>query len=182
METKRYIVKRDDIQVGNVAVNPELVYQKFGDGKGKLTVNCYTPSRSILFVPSNGYAIDLLYNTPKYPIVGLVSDEELRDSDIVISEPYSLAMILKRLGYREDMNYKELLEFRKRIFSNSFLDKHRDYFVRTGTLANIPGSAFAIERFGDAKLGEVLSGKEPKMDAFKPTEAEKKLSYVNKLR
>ena len=77
MDTRRYVVSIGDVQIGNVAVNPELVLPFGKMFTAKYKVNCYTPSRNMLFINADSYALDLLYDSSLYPIEGLVENSEL---------------------------------------------------------------------------------------------------------
>ena len=178
MDTRRYVVSRGDVQIGNVAVNPELVLPFGKMFTAKYKVNCYTPSRNMLFINADSYALDLLYDSSLYPIEGLVENSELEKSSIVISEPYSLEKILSIMGYPDDLTYKDLVRIKKEIFSGYFYNEHKALFQIGGPFYG-DNSYYIINRFSSYDENEfsLRAGK-----VFKPQKSETEISPVKKIK
>jgi len=129
MKTRNYVVKRDNIYVGEV-VRTSSVYRYegkrdfFGIKSGQLTTDCWTSYRSMLFVPDeHRLSNDLLYRTPSYPILNVTDDNtclNLGKRSILIKDACNLAELLKYFGYQEDLTYEDIMKIRKTFFTGRF--------------------------------------------------------------
>ena len=130
-------IKRDEICVGEV-IKPEKVEQypenHFGphfDGRatnkslgGQLYVPKYEFLRNMLYIQhEDDKPLDLLYESPKYPILN-VSDKRLcLDCPIIVGDYWNLGMLLKAFGYPEDLNFEDIEDIPEHLFNLEFMKK-----------------------------------------------------------
>lgn len=135
MENRKYNVARDQVYVGQVVKSSHVYRITDGFSKeenGKLSVGCWRPSRSILFVPDeNKHANDLLYNSPRYIALNVSPDEEglnVAADTILVKDSVSLALLLKYFEYPEILTYKDIVNIRKTFFTGRFAMDHCELF------------------------------------------------------
>lgn len=129
MENRKYKICRDNIFAGEV-IRTDEIYRYDGDTNffkikpGKLYPESWISYRSILFVPNEEkLAIDLLYQSPYYPILNVTDDEiclNLKKNSIVIKDACNLAELLEYFGYNKDLTLEDILKIRKTFFSVKF--------------------------------------------------------------
>lgn len=140
MSTKS-VINRDSIYVGQVAyINGVKEHNKqnpckysYQINEGDLYALSFAPYRSILFTPDeNKFSIDLLYQSPKYPILNMTDkdyfDELRRDKGnysqngmVVIRDACNLDELLQRFGYDENLTLDDIKKIRQTIFNKKFL-------------------------------------------------------------
>lgn len=138
MHSKNYTVCRDEIYVGQVVRTSNIYRSKIGEKDTKLEVGNYRLYRSILFVPDNiivpeqkTIALDLLYNSPDYPILNVTEDDiclNLEKNSVVIKDAYNLSQLLQYFDYNKLLDYKDILEIRKKFFDGKFVYENCELF------------------------------------------------------
>ena len=87
VKNRKYVVCRDNIYVGEV-IKTDEIHPHEEKGKKILISSAYYSLTSILFVLNDkGYAEDLIYNSPNYPVLNLTDDQiclNLESDGIVI--------------------------------------------------------------------------------------------------
>lgn len=206
-----YKINRDAIYVGEVIKPIDFLkyqYKNFQTGKkeeSKLRASSYDSYRSILFIrDEEDFALDLLYQSPRYPILSITDENICMNSDIVIKDPYNLSLLLKHFGYDKNLSYKELLEIRKTYFTGSFgiencelfgmkekddaLWKHitsegynseRKFLTYTNEGILPPSMLYTLDTRGNKKQSQTFLSESKKINAFKP---HKKEGYIKKIR
>lgn len=144
MKSRRYEVERMNIyagevmKVGQIYSNP-IVISSARLNEKEVHASGTKKCRSILFtIDENNFSNDLLYNSPAYPILNMTECERYLDiisyggKDIfyhadnsgsgifVINNILELGSLLRYLGFDEQIDYKQMLEIRKLIFSGTF--------------------------------------------------------------
>lgn len=206
-----YKIDRDSIYVGEV-IKPidffKYQYRCEETGQkveGKLRVDSYDLYRSILFTKDEeNFAVDLLYQSPRYPILSITDENICMNSDILVKDPYNLEPLLKYFGHSKKLSFEEILEIRKTYFSGSFgidncelfgmQEKNDDfwkYITSEGYNSNrkfltytnegvLPTSMlYTLDARGNKKFYEVFLSENKKMNAFKPHKRE---GYIKKIR
>ena len=130
MESKTYVVCRDNIYVGKVLRTNDSIYRDNGDVNyfrtkpGQLIVNAYKSYRNMLFVPNeNKLSSDLLYNSPSYPILNVTDDDtclSIEENSIVIKDAYNLSRLLEFFGYNKELTIEDIIKIRKTFFTGRF--------------------------------------------------------------
>lgn len=144
MESKKYIVCKDDIYVGEV-VRTDSIYRYEGDSDFfntkpvQLAIAAYESYRSMLFVTNEkGLSNDLLYNSSNYPILNVTDDEmclNLKEPSIVIRDACNLAPLLEYFGYKNDLTYEDIIKIRKTFFTGRFAQDNCELFGFKETMA-----------------------------------------------
>lgn len=120
MENSRYKVNRDDVCVGKVVV----VKSEIESLNGQVTLSCWQPCRSMIFVPNaDKMSDDLLFDTKNYPILNISSNDvclNLSANDIVVKDAFNIAELLRYFGYRKELSYTDILKIRKIFFDGKF--------------------------------------------------------------
>ena len=135
MKDKKYVVSRDKIYVGQV-IRTSSIYRFVSDKdnaqKANIHIGTWKYYRSMLFVPDkNDLADDLLYNSPKYPIVNITDDDILLKLDansIIIKDACNLEKLLKYFNYDEKLTYEEIKRIHKMFFNNKFISNYCELF------------------------------------------------------
>ena len=140
---QKYVVARKDVR-GGTLLKPftDIKFQAF-DARGKeltdedlekqgikgLQVFGGLVCRGMLFnIDENGLSNDLIYNSPKYPIVGIEPKISL-ESEFIIKDNIELEELLKYLKYNEYLTQKDLYKiFRMFIQNNRWLGRHMELF------------------------------------------------------
>lgn len=133
MKNRNYTIKRENIYVGRVVklVSPCIEQHKI-QNKSEVcpsgtVATCTKPYRSMLFVPTEeGFAEDLLYDSPSYPIMNIASPKACSETPdrIVISECCRLAKLLQYLGYDRKLSFNDLVTIRNTIFTNQWAENN----------------------------------------------------------
>lgn len=143
MRNKQYTVKRDNIYVGRV-ISTSSIYEL---ADNKIEPGGYRDLRTMLFVKDPyGFASDLLYNSPNYPILSMTDNEKVLghhnslndlaiDNQFYIYDTCSLSELLKYFGYGEELTYEDIKEIRKRFFNGKFAKDNCELFGWKETMA-----------------------------------------------
>ena len=113
-------VRREKIHVGKLSVVSEL---DFDDEAKMLYIGNVQDCRSILFiVDEQGLAQDLLYDSPRYPVLDVSDDEQCVikkgcEKPIVL-DSWNLERLLKSLGYASMLTGEDILRIRNTIFDS----------------------------------------------------------------
>lgn len=131
MKKGRYVISRDSIYIGTIIkTNRKNII--LDQNTGKLRVNSFEEIRNILFTPdSRGFAKDLLYSSPDYPILNMTSSNFLDSTNEIVTlihETYNLDKLLSYLGYYMYLEYKDIVEIRKNIFGGNFTRQNPELF------------------------------------------------------
>lgn len=128
MKDTNYVVNRDDIYVGLVVKSD--TFRRYFDGN--INTGSYEILRSILFVLNeNNYSEDLLYNSENYPVLNFTDENVCLNLDInsiVVKKVLCLAPILKYFGYKEKLNYKDVIEIKKKFLNGKFTINNCELF------------------------------------------------------
>lgn len=126
MESRNYRIVRDNVYVGRV-IKLKRGVEPYREWKSKsevhpsgLIANEFKIFRSMLFVPTeDGFAQDLLYKSPEYPVLNIASRAACLNppKNIIVSDCCRLAKLLRFLGYDEEMTFEDLVELRNSIFT-----------------------------------------------------------------
>lgn len=189
MKNRKYVVCRENIYVGQV-IKTDDIYQYERDGKSELLPGAYYSLRSILFVPDkNGLADDLIYNSPKYPILNITDDQKclsLGENSIVIQNIINLNELLEYFGYEKKLTFDDIMKIRKKFFNGYFCGNHSELFgmrenVNEDTMSVSYSSFepcildrkyfFGLDSLGDDWVGFII-GDCSKGNAFKPNKIE----------
>lgn len=127
--TNSYIVHRDGICVGKVITDFEFI----GDSKDisgtMVKIGPHYKYRSMLFVKDiNNCAIDLLYNSPRYPIFTPENIEECKNAKVIIDQAYNIKELLTAYDYSDEISYWGVEGIRKRFFNGKFPLEYADIF------------------------------------------------------
>lgn len=143
MRNKQYTVKRDNIYVGRV-ISTSNLYEL---GDNKIEPGGYRDLRTMIFVKDPyGFASDLLYNSPNYPILSMTDNEKVLchhnslnelaiDNQFYIYDTCSLSELLKYFGYGEELSYDDIKEIRKKFFNGRFAKDNCELFGWKETMA-----------------------------------------------
>ena len=189
MKNRKYVVCRDNIYVGEL-IKTDDIYQYERDGKKELISGAYYSLRSILFVPDEkGLADDLIYNSPKYPILNITDNQKclsLGENSIVIQNIINLNELLEYFGYEKKLTFDDIMKIRKKFFNGYFGKNHCELFgmienVNEDTMSVSYSSVspcildrkyfFGLDNLGDDVVGFLL-GDCFKANAFKPSKIE----------
>lgn len=122
-EGRPYLFKRDTEQLdyGYATFCPDVLFQ-----------------RTMLFVlDENSHANDLLYDSPHYPIFNISPNNDCLNSQIsLLHYTYQLGKVLQYFGYPEQLNYEDILNIRKHLFSSDFVLDNCELFGRYETEPN----------------------------------------------
>ena len=129
MNSISYKVCRDNVYVGKVIkINTNENIQNRHQVLFH-SIECY---RSMLFtLTKKKLANDLLYQSPYYPVLGMTDNEEFAipcKDIIVVKNAYNLEELLRYFGYNEELNYKDILDVRKKFFSDRFAKDNCELF------------------------------------------------------
>lgn len=143
MRNKQYTVKRDNIYVGRV-ISTSNLYEL---GDNKIEPGGYRDLRTMIFVKDPyGFASDLLYNSPNYPIFSMTNNEKVlchhnRLNELAIDNQFyiynicNLSELLKYFGYDEELTYDDIKEIRKKFFDGNFAKDNCELFGWHETMA-----------------------------------------------
>ena len=143
MRNKQYTVKRDNIYAGRV-ISTSFIYEL---ENGEIGINGYRDLRTMLFVKdANGYASDLLYNSPSYPILSMTDNYKVFDyyhkckklgqnRQLYVYNFCNLGELLKHFGYDEELTYDDIKEIRKKFFDGKFAHDNCELFGWHETMA-----------------------------------------------
>lgn len=143
MRNKQYTVKRDNIYAGRV-ISTTHIYELADD---KIGPGGYRDLRTMLFVKdANGYASDLLYNSPSYPILSMTDNYKVFDyyhkckklgqnRQLYVYDFCNLGELLKHFGYGEELTYDDIKEIRKKFFDGNFAKDNCELFGWKETMA-----------------------------------------------
>lgn len=119
MTNSNYQIKRENIFIGRV-VKPNSRNQIILE-KGKLSIYQFTPCRSILFTLNDqNLADDLLYESPKYPILNSSAIDCCLHSEFVIQEEYNLEPLLVFFQFPDLLTLQEITTLRKHFFDGTW--------------------------------------------------------------
>ncbi len=132
MSQSFYSIKRDNVCVGKVISDFQILTNgKDLDGR-KMELGEFYPVRSMLYVPNSlGRAEDLLYSSPQYPIHKLCDDETCKYSRFMIINSTNMGKFLKAAGYPEDLDYLDVEGIRKKYFKRFYTTTHAEEFGMT---------------------------------------------------
>ena len=187
MENKNYRINRDEVYFGEV-INTGRIYRDIsGDIEnetGKLCAGSYYSYRNILFVPDeNNHANDLLYNSPKYPVLNLTHDSEiiyLDGKNTLVQDAVNLAAVLQTFGFKQELTYKDVQLIRHTLLNSQYLKKHCELFgfeedewgFHSSFMEHPLKDYFTVLRNRcDKTLGEAMYH-DIKMKPFKPSKKE----------
>lgn len=150
MQSKGYIVNRNDIYVGILSTTQKdkIIYDKNGicdccmatqsdiynhfAGKehelnARLTYNMFTAKagshRTILFtLDENNYASDLLFNAPSYPIFNISEDDKCLNAHLSIKYCCNISKLLEYFGYSSELNFGDIQNIKDNFFGDFVLD------------------------------------------------------------
>lgn len=123
-----YSVKRDEICVGEVITNFDFINGCSLNGH-PIVFGEYDKCRSMLFVPSSdGCADDLLYDSPRYPIHGMCSNDICKQSQFILKDVENIGQMLKYYGYGEELDFLDVHGIRTRYFNGKFPVAHCEDF------------------------------------------------------
>lgn len=143
MMTQKYVVARKDVH-GGTLLKPftDIKIQAF-DARGEeltnedlekqgitnLQVFGGLVCRGMLFnIDEDGLSNDLIYNSPKYPIIGSQPKASL-ENKFAIKDDIQLEELLKYLNYNEYLTQKDLYKiFKMFIKNNRWLRQHMELF------------------------------------------------------
>ena len=130
MIKNNYIVSRDSVYIGTI-IKTEIINLRRDFHSNRLRVFRACKLRNIIFTPNTfGYARDLLYSSPSYPILNSTNDRDLEKKDeiILIDEVYNLGELLNYLGYGYYLSYEDILKIRKTLFNGKFTKLNSNLF------------------------------------------------------
>ena len=120
-----YVVKRENICVGKVITDFEIIC----DSDKAPKIGMHHKYRSMLFVKDRyNQAIDLLYNSPKYPIFTPDNLDSVKDAKIIIDGIVNLEALLYYFSYCDEISYLGIEGIRKRFFNGKFPIQNYHYF------------------------------------------------------
>ena len=129
MKKGNYVVSRNSIYIGTVIkVDKESIVR---DKNNKLKIFSFCRLRNIIFTPNNqGYAKDLLYSSPSYPILNMANDKPFSHNEdfILIHDIYNLNELLNYLGYNSFLTHEDILNLRRKIFNGKFVQMNPNLF------------------------------------------------------
>ncbi len=173
MKTKNYEVNIDDIYIGELVKVKGSIKRFSGKSDyfyndGELYLEQWERYRSMLFVlDKNKKANDLLYNSPKYPILNITNDLLIKEP-LVIQDAYSIS-ILKYFLKKDTLTYKDLLYLKRKYLNGHFI-RNNEVFFKNKRMYTV------IDDLGNRTLKEYFLWRE-KMNSFKPSKKE----YTRKL-
>lgn len=159
MENRNYKISRDTVYVGEVVIPTDISRYngdrpRFRTKPGELMAHSFYYLRSTLFIPTeDNFSDDLLYSAPHYPILNMTDDEiifKLAAESIVIQEAYCLKEILKYIGCKEILTYRDIVRIRRLLFTGRFGMDHSELF---GMKEHIP-NYFEAHKFGKVVTDE----------------------------
>ena len=188
MNDRKYEISRNDIYVGEV-IKTDKINGYTCDGNLIIYPSAYFSLRSILFIVNdNGYAEDLIYNSPNYPILNITDSEEclnLGKESIVIQNPLNLGQLLDYFGYERDLTFDDVMKIRRRFFTGSFaknnselfgMDEIKDDGGSVIAYASVDGGLlnkkyfYTLDGRGDDLVGFLFG--DGKLNAFRPSKME----------
>ena len=122
MKSERSVIRKA-VHVGKLFATDELYLSpKNGNSKEQdYIIRDMKPCRSILFViDKKGFARDILYDSPRYPILGVTKDEycltERGQEKVIVCSKWSLEKLLEALGYNQMLTHKDIQKIRNTLF------------------------------------------------------------------
>ncbi|MBQ6687176.1 MAG: hypothetical protein IJN03_01475 [Bacilli bacterium] len=132
MAESLYTIKRDSICVGKVITNFTILDNKHNLLGKPMSLGEYSECRSMLFASNEGgFAEDLLYSTPQYPIFRECNDVVCKQAKFMIIDPVNMGKFLKAVGYEEDVEYLDVERIRNRYFKRFYTTTHAEEFGMT---------------------------------------------------
>lgn len=120
-----YVVRRENICVGKVITDFKIVRNE----NNTFEIGMHQKYRSMLFVRDRyNQAIDLLYNSPKYPIFSPDNIDAVKDAKIIIDGIANLEPLLYYFNYCDKISYLGAEGIRKRFFNGKFPIENYHYF------------------------------------------------------
>lgn len=116
MEEHTNTIKRDKLYVGELVIPYEYQLKD----NGKILVYAYESCRNILFSLDDDMATDVLFESPKYPIVNITEQSKCEIGQMAIKDAICLGELLKYFGYPEELTGKDIHEVRQTFFTGSF--------------------------------------------------------------
>lgn len=127
-----YKIKRDEICVGKVITDFEILKNGHSLLGKKIDFARFTPCRSMLFIPTEfGYAQDLLYDSLLYPIYGKCDDDVYLSANFILKEAENIGEMLKYFGANDELLPVEIERIRNTYFNGVFPIEHAYNFGLT---------------------------------------------------
>lgn len=136
-EVKEKKIYRDEVYVGKL-IRTDYIIRYNGDTNsfltkpGDLAAIYFISLRSILFVPNEkGYAFDLLYDSPNYPILNMTEDsvfECINKETFLIKDAYNLGPLLKYYNYDISLLFNQIQEVKNLFFAENFAKENCQLF------------------------------------------------------
>ena len=170
MKSERSVI-RDAVHVGQLIIARDLSFlpEKEDPTEVNYIIEDSMPCRSILFViDKKRYARDILYDSPRYPIVGVTEDKycviEKGEEKAIIFSRWCLAELLSSLGYPSILTKKDIQRIRNTLFDSLASERLR---ILSGYLYERYREC--IKTLRDKSLKEAFFDKN-KTNSFKPIE------------
>jgi len=170
VKNKNYSVDRNDVYYGRlIRIDAASLYDgnnvAQNGGSAKMDIIAWHLWRdAVLFIINENRADDLLYDSPKYPVLGVSSDKDCYIAKAVIKDAYCLSDLLQHLGYYKTLGYKDITHIEKNVFSGWLGKKSFD----------------VVKKIDDEQLFNILQSFKENKNAFKPHKQEGKIRDLGK--